>query len=122
MYKFFCLISLYLLFYTLSACSQGFITTNSPPAANYFFTGYDAPLPDYTNCNITVSPYLCSRESSSITIDVSFATSTPSAYLQIPPTSSLATGVIIESAIGCSNNMKCFDINHSCKLIKLYPA
>jgi hypothetical protein len=92
------------LFITLGACGQGFVTTNPPPGPTYQFTDFTSDAVNgTTNCNLTVTPFVCNKESSTITMFVDFATSTPLAYLQIPTTTELPIGTNLTSTPGCTN-------------------
>lgn len=103
-------------FYTLTGCGQGFVTSNPPPAPTYIFSSdfYENATSNNSTCNVLVSPFICNKNSSSITMSLSFSSSNPATYWQIPVTApSLPTGATITQSPGCSNIT---GINYSCMI------
>ena len=100
-------------FCTVIACGSGFITSNPGPTQTYYYTGFIAPVVVQTNCDIRTAPfYTCSKEASSFSYSVAFASSNPASNLQLPALP-LPTGLSMNSSPGCANVS---GSNYSCQI------
>lgn len=103
-------------FTTLIGCGQGFVTTNPPPAITYTgnFTNFnEIATSSDGSCNIYSSPFICNKESSTITLSLSFTSNNYSPVYWLLPTPPLPTGVTLTQSPGCSNQT---GYNYSCIL------
>jgi hypothetical protein len=109
-------IAILAIFFTaLAGCGQGFITTNPPPAQTYsgnFTNFYEIATSSDSSCNVYSSPFNCSKESSTITLNLSFTSNTYSPVYWLIP-NPLPSGVTLTQSPGCSNQT---GSNYSCIL------
>lgn len=102
-------------FSTLIGCGQGFITNNPPPAITYtgnFTNFYEIATSQDSSCNIYSSPFICSKESSTITLSLSFTSNIYAPVYWLIPTP-LPAGVTLTQSPGCGNQT---GSNYSCIL------
>ena len=99
MKKFYLSSAVIALFLCLAACNSGYNLTTPTAPQTYSFTNVASSVGG--NCNTLVNPYICSAESSTITLNITF-TSNPEAYLQLP-TPPLQPGLTMTTVGSCVN-------------------